>query len=646
MADRIHTTPLREFPAWAVLERRLFDEIERAWRQFADRYCEPDGRIRYAVGFDSRDGVDDLYEPFFNWPAFYALGGSDEVLAASKHHWEGVTRQLTEAGMLTDEYENGYDWFHQGESLLFFYGLCAADPADERFADRARRFAELYTDPAAGNYDPARNIIRAPHNGALGALTGLGPEWQAYSPGQGEMRPYGLPLEFLPGIERWDDLGLAANADAMGQAMQRLAIGDVPANLAATSLVTNRWLYDGDPASAEWVLRYVDGWHARAEANGGLLPDNVSPEGDVGALHDGRWFGGHYGWTWPHGLHSVGMSALIGGLNAAFISGDDRYLDVTRAMLDQVLEHAITAPVSETPFSLRGGWLARYGADASKPALLVPHRHGRAGWFDYGPMQLDLPMWLWSWSRDAGDLERLRRVIDGMPETDDPVKPFRDKVEAGHEAPWFGFLQGELPDYPVRALSMALGQVARRVAVMETEPIDPGDVHLHFWQRANPVVTEVLGQLISGTPQTLYNGGLPFAAVAYEDADRGRPGLPPDVAALVTALDDDRIELELVNLSATRARRVRVRPSRFGTQRVRAVVSRGERGGIHPGPSTAYASTPGEPFLDELALDEASVLVDLPPAHRAELTLVTAAAMERPRHAAGVRASGTAEVRA
>jgi hypothetical protein len=646
MAGRIQTTPLHEFPAWAVLERRLFDEIEMAWRAFSERYCEPDGRIRHAGGFEDRDGVDDLYEPFFNWPAFYALGGSDEVLTASKHHWEGVTRQLTEAGMLSNEFENGYDWFHQGESLLFFYGICAADPGDERFAGRARRFAELYTDPAAGNYDRSRNIIRAPHNGALGALTGLGPQWQAYRPGNGEMRPYGLPLEYLPGIEAWDDLELEANADAMGQAMQRLAIGDVPANLAATSLVANRWLYDGDPASAEWIERYVDGWRVRAAANGGMLPDNVSPDGDVGGLHDGRWFGGHYGWTWPHGLHSVGMSALIGGLNAAFVSGDDGFLDVTRTMLDEVLEHAITASVEETPFSLRGGWLTRYGADASKPALLVPHRHGRAGWFDYGPMQLDLPMWLWWWSRDPGDLDRLRRVIAGMPGSSDAVKPFRDKVEAGHEAPWFAFLQGERPDYPERALSMALGQVARRVAVMAAEELDPETVHLHFWQRVNPVVTEVLGQLITGTPQMLYNGGLPFAAVAYEDADRGRPGLPQDVAALVKSLEGDRIELELVNLSTTRHRRVTVRPSRFGEQRLSGVVSRGERGGVFPGPSTAYGSVPGTPFLDEVELDEAHVIVDLPPAHRAELTLVTTRSAARPAHLGAARAHSKVEVHA
>ncbi|GAB3099126.1 hypothetical protein [Isoptericola nanjingensis] len=638
---RIPTTPLHEVPAWAVLERRLFDATEEAWRLFSDRYTGPDGRILHAGGFEHRDGVDDLYEPFFNWPAFYALGGSDEILAAAKRHFEGVTAQLTEGGMLTGEYENGYDWFHQGESLLFFYGLCAADPGDERFAERARRFAALYTDPAHGNYDPRRNLITAPHNGAQGPLEGLGTEWLTYPASLDYMEAYGLPLHGLPGITRWSDLEDPAHARLMGDELQRRAAGDTAVNLAATSLVTNRWLYDGDAASAAWVARYVDGWRERAAAAGGLMPDNVAPDGVVGGLHDGAWYGGHYGWTWPHGLHSVGMSTLIGALNASFVSGasgprDDGALDLVRTMLDTALEHAITAPVTETPFSLRGSWLERLGPHAAEPATLVPYRFGADGWFDYGPLQLDLPTWLWWWTRDDADRKRLDRVLDGIPGSDE-VRPFRDKVEAGHEGPWLAFLDGSLPDYPERALSMALGQLARRVAVMDAEPVDPETVHLHFWQRANPVVTEVLGQLVTGTPQTLYNGGLPFAAVAYTDADRQRPGLPPDVAALVSGLDRDadgsgRVELSLVNLSPTRARRVRVRPSRFGEDRLTGVVVRGEDGGVWPGRSTASAGRAGTRTAATVPLDAPDLLVELPPNHRADVVLLTAPAGSAPRH--------------
>ncbi|WP_345400007.1 hypothetical protein [Nonomuraea salmonea] len=155
------TVPLGAPPAWAVLERRLFDALDEAWRAFAGRYCGPDGRLIYHGPAADRDGADDFYEAFFNWPTLYQLGGADDLLGAAKQHWEGVTAQLTELGYLVEEYERGYDWFHQGESMLLFYGICAADPRDERFAERARRFAELYL-PGSANYDAEHDIIRAP----------------------------------------------------------------------------------------------------------------------------------------------------------------------------------------------------------------------------------------------------------------------------------------------------------------------------------------------------------------------------------------------------------------------------------------------------------------------------------------------------
>jgi hypothetical protein len=630
---RIAATPMREVPAWAVLERKLFDQIELAWREFEQRYCEPDGRLRFTGVLPSRDGVDDFYEPFFNWPTFYDLGGSDEILRAAKQHWFGVTAQMTEQGMLTDEYENGYDWFHQGESLIFFYALCAADPDDPEFRERARRFADLYLDPSNGNYDPDANIIRAPHNGALGAREGV--EWPTYPASQRNMEAYGLPLEYLPGITEWADLEDPEKARQMGAAMQHAAQGDVAVNLAATSLMLNRWLYDGDPEAAAWVVKYVDGWRERAAELGGLLPDNVGSDGTTGGMHGGRWYGGHYGWTWPHGLPCVAMGALIGAINAAIVTGDDSYLDLARVPLDTVLEHAVTGSVSATPMSLRANWLSRLGADAETQATLVPHRFGREGWFDFGPMPLDLPTWLWWFSRDPGDWARLRRLMDSYPEDPTAVKPFRDKAESGHELPWLSYIAGENPTYPERALSMALGQVARRVAVMESEHPDPATVHIHFWQRVNPIVTEVLSQLVTGAPQVLYNGGLPLVAVSYVDVDRGRPGLPPDVAALVSSINGDRIDLELVNLSMTSQRRVAIRPGRFGERDIATVIATAETGGSYPDTSVAYTSTPGQSTTETFRIDAGEVVVVLPPNHRADLTIFTTPIVRPARHRSG-----------
>lgn len=625
-------SPLRTIPAWAVLQRRLFDEIEQARRVFRDRYTLPDGRLRGVAEFIDRDGVDDLYEPFFNWPAFYQLGGDDEALSDAKRHWEGVTAQLTEAGMLTEEYENGYDWFHQGESLLLFAGICAADPADAAFADRARRFSALFTDPTRGNYDAERNIIRAPHNGALGARTGLDDTVTAYSADREEMRPYGLPIHGLDGIREWEDLADPANALRMAQEMQRRAAGDVAVNLAATSLVTNAWLYDAGMRERAWVRRYVDGWRERAA--GGIMPDSVGPDGVTGSLQGGRWWGGHYGWTWPHGLHSVGMSALIGALNHALVTGEDSALDLVRSMLDTVLDEARPGTVADSTYSLRGGWMARLGGAADEAGMLVPYRHGAEGWFDFGPLQLDLPLWLWWWSRSQADRSRLEKAIAGLPPSADLVAPFRDKEEAGHEAGWYSYLAGRLPDYPERALQMALGQVARRTAMMLADRADPDAAHLHFWQRVNPVVTEVLTQLVGGAPQVLYNGGLGHTALRYEDVDRDRPGLPQDVAALVHRLDDDGLGVTLVNTSVVHTRAVRLRGGRFGLDRIVSAIAHVEDATGYPGPSGSYAAPAGARSSVVVTCDD-DLLVVLPPAHGAELDLSIARAAGSPRHATG-----------
>ena len=319
-------------------------------------------------------------------------------------------------------------------------------------------------------------------------------------------------------------------------------------------------------------------------------------------------------------------------MNAAIVSGEDSYLDLVRVALDTVLNHSIEGSVEKTPMSLQGNWLSRLGTDAANTATLVPHRFGRNGWFDFGPMPLDLPTWLWWVSRDEKDWNRLSALMAAYPEEPTAVKPFRDKAESGHELPWLAFLDGKNPDYPERALSMALGQVARRVALMGQDIPDPKSIHIHYWQGVNPVVTEVLSQLIGGAPQVLYNGGLPLQAVSYEDAEANRPGLPEDVAALVTDISGDDVALELVNLSTTQARRLRIRPGRFGEKDIRTVTSTGETCGSFPGTWRDYTSVPGAESVLETDVNSPDFLVELPPFHHVRLRITSTPALRAPRH--------------
>jgi hypothetical protein len=561
------TVPVLEPPAWALAERNLFDLLDQAWRRFAARYTEPDGALRYASGLSSRDGVDDFYEPFFNWPQLYLLGGTDDVLRASEKHWHGVTRQLTGLGMLRDEYERGYDWFHQGESLLLLYFLCMAAP--QRWRDRAVRFAELYADPRCGNYDPALRIITRPHNGSDPDRTGLF-DGRSYPWTAQEEHQYGFPLDWLSAA----DLRPARDDDPrLGDEMtKRLGQGDVAVNLAAAGLILNAYLLTGADRYRGWIVDYVGAWAERTRANGGIMPDNVGRDGVVGSQLDGRWYGGHYGWSWPHGWYSVGQAAAIGGLAAATAGSDDSRLDFVRTTLDAVIARGRVMSYRDADSSLRQRWTAHLGDQADVPTLLVPFRHSDRGWFDFNPVQTSVPMALWFHTHSAADRARLDLLWTAAGYDWRTVRPFRDKEEAGHEEPWYAYLRGENPEYPERILAAAQSQVRRRLALIDRNPGDDvPEADIHLWQQTNPVVTEALTQLTWGGPQVIYNGGLPQATLRYLDADARRPGLPPGVAALVSSIDPDATVVDLVNLAATETRRVVVQAGAFAEHGIRSV---------------------------------------------------------------------------
>ena len=574
-------TYLRTMPEWAVLQRRLFEVMDQGWRVFDKKFCNPDGSLIFNQSMDhSRDGADDFYEAFFNWPALYMLGGSEEILSAAKKSWKGVTEQLTKLGLVKDQYERGYDWFHQGESMIFFYAICAADPKDQEFKKLAKQFADLYAGKNSPNYVADKNIIPAPHNGSDGLRPGLGQENQdGYPAGDinSVMKPYGLPLHYVEGINEWDDLAVKEKSMLMASEMERvLGYGDVAVNLAVTSLIANQWLYDNEQSSADWINKYIQGWVDRAEANDGIVPDNVAPNGEVGGLHDGRWFGGHYGWTWPHGFYSVSHATLVAALNAILVSGDQSVLQLTRTVLQKVKSLGRVGTIIETESSLQAG-TERFGVPVDKPVVLVPYRYGKDGWFDYSPMIMSLPMWLWYLSMSDEDTKFMEELIEGIAPFGNYLSPTRNKEEAGHEAPWFLYLHGKNENYPTTALAMALGQVARRMRLMETEVISgPGGVNIHFWQEVQPIVTEILTQLTLGAPQVLYNGGLQVARLRYFDADAGRIGLPNEVAALVTKITKDETWVELVNTSITQTRRVILLAGAFGEHQFESVTQQSE----------------------------------------------------------------------
>jgi hypothetical protein len=611
------TVPLTQAPTWALLERQLIKAMEEAVHPFLKKYTQPDGQLIWNRGNrHSRDGADDFYESFYNWPLLYLLGGGDHLLELGQRQWDATTVLMEEYGHVYKEYEIGYDQFHQSESYIYFYLLCMADPQNEKNRERARRFAGFFLneDPEAQNYDPEKKIIKCAHNGSRG------PRWlyedndepsYGYSPG---MARYGLPYEDLEGIDSPEDLKDPENARRMGQAMkERMDKGDCATNLHVTPLIANALYLTGDEKYRAWLLEYVDAWIGRAEANGGLLPDNVGLSGEVGEYIDGRWYGSMYGWTWPHGFYNLAMAAILAGTHCYLVTRDEQYLALPRTQIEKVMEQGKMADLGEIHMSLGEHWVGQLTAlGDDKVSFVVPYCYGAKGWSDFQPLAAMYPAALWNISGAAVDWEVLEEIRAKERYDWREVIPFHNKEDGYHEPPWFCYLKGENPDYPVAILQAALALVYRRMELVRQDKTEPCDNHIHWWQQLNPVTTEALIQLTLGAPQMLYNGGMLMAPLRYFDAERKRPGLPPDIGALVEKVEEERLVVQLVNLSAVEGRKVLVQAGTLGEHRFTG-VEYSVLTSVYPGVVEDYAAPPVEQGKEEIEVNSPHFQIELPP---------------------------------
>jgi hypothetical protein len=587
-------------PAWAHLERRLLDDMSRAAIEFAAHYTRPGGTLIWKTGpattpddaeiifndckWKARGeaSADDLYESFYNFPLLYALGGHDRLRELSFTEWNAITRQLNDDFQaLRGEYPLQDDWFHQGEGNMFFYLLSLADPTDYEMVKRAKRFAGLYMneDPAANNYDAGLKILRSQHLGSAGPYFGSAARARPYRMEPG-MAVYGMPIEDVPGIATVADLEKPGAALRYDQAIEESLWrgGDVVANLNATSLIVHAYMLTGDRKYVDWVKEYAGAWLGRARANGGIVPDNVGLSGKVGEYFNGKWWGGLYGWHWPHGYHTVGQPIQIGAANALLVTGDAGYLEMPRATMDAVLA---------------------LGKRDGTRGWVVPQRRANAGWIDFSRMNPTYLSQLWFMSLSREDWQRVERVraAEGLDWTQ--VADTHNKEDSGHDEAWLRFIGGGFPEYPERILTSAAGQVRERLRAMRENwllvgnypgtrvKVEPGKVDFtqlneHHWQHQNPVTTEALVQLMMGAPQACYNGGLLHASVRYFDPVRRRPGVPADVGALVTQVAKERIVLQLVNLNASEPREVTVQAGTFGEHNFTTVKYQRTEGGGAP----------------------------------------------------------------
>ncbi len=516
-------------PTWALLEREVLNASSDACRKFYDRYFDEKGWLLCVERWGGDDGPDDAIENCNDWPILHALGGSDEVRKLYKKAWEGHLRQYTLAkttqvpfakdGMYYKEFPVMFDWLHNAEGLTVFQMQGLSDPRDAKFAPRARRFAGFYLneDPGALNYDPKHKIIRSMFNGSRGPLlrkaTAL--DWAGdpievknrFRPGHGETSYE----EMLAHFKDYNDI-----------------IGDHPQNLMATSLALTAYMNTGESKYKDWIIEYVGAWRQRILDNEGIIPTNVGLDGNTGSNAGGKWYGGVYGWGFTvevpqtkllahRNTHHLGLNGFG---NAYLLTGDDRWLDPWRRMIDKVNSQ---------------------GKKSASGAMTYPHMYGDKGWYDFSAEKYKHGAEeIWYWSMKDTDLARLP---DGG---------------------WPAFLQGKSPNYAEQVLRQDLDAIRKKGAAMRADESTPDTRLADDSMRFNPATVANLVRLMLGG---LHHGNRTLvlhSRVRYFDPVKRRPGVPADVAALVEKMTADVTVLTLVNVSPVHSRRVIIQAGAYG----------------------------------------------------------------------------------
>jgi hypothetical protein len=246
-----------------------------------------------------------------------------------------------------------------------------------------------------------------------------------------------------------------------------------------------------------------------------------------------------YGWGFTVVVPQTGALAHrnyqartpYGFANALLLTGDQRYVDVWRGVIDKVNENARVV-------------------DGVK---MYPQMYGDEGWYHYTltPFNAGV-LQLYYWSMRDEDRARV----------------------PGNR--WVAYLNGEDPDYPVDALQAGLNQVRLRVAGMCQDTTTPDTRLSDDMNRLNPAVTDPLIELMLGGLPTGRVGYPLHCRLRYFDPARARAGLPEDVAALVSGMTAGQVTVTLVNLSPVHERAVVVQGGAYGEHQLMSVTVGGQ----------------------------------------------------------------------
>ena len=550
----VDVTTKMDAPGWAVLERRVLDTASTAMIEFYRKYYDENGNVQCVLRWGADDGPDDAFENFAGWPEFHALGGSDETLRLYMKGVEGMIRQYTAAktvevpagrgGMYYKEFSAQSDWMHHGEGLRVFNRMGLSVPTDPKYQERAERFAGFYMgeDAEAANYDPQHKIIRSLINGSRGPLLrkATAIDWVG--------DPFDITKFRLGHSERSFD-EMLAHYEEYGD-----VTGDSFLNLVATTLPLDAYFLTGEAKYKKWIVEYMDAWLDRMKRNGGIIPSFVDLDGTIGGPA-GKWWGNAYGWGFSPVNPVTGRRenrnriprALVGFNNALWVTGDQKYVDAWRNMIDAVNSHARMVD----------------------GRIQYPTMYGSDGWYGWQAQPWNVgALEVWYWSMKPRDLQRTGRD------------------------PWIAYLQGQNPSYPETELHRDLQTIQNRLAQVRRDTSAASERLADNMMDFNPVAVDGLIRLTLGGMPPGRDGGLLNARLRYFDIQRKRAGLPEDVGALVSEMSGTQTAVTLVNLNKTAAREVVVQGGAYAEHRIESVEWNGRTVSVNS-PSFTVKIAPG-----------------------------------------------------
>ena len=341
-------------------------------------------------------------------------------------------------------------------------------------------------------------------------------------------------------------------------------VGDNPMNLGATTLAFTAYALTGETKYRDWVLEYVDAWVERTEANDGLIPTSVGLDGKIDSGYG--WYGGVYGWGFSvlqipcagqvaH-RHTTFERAVYGFGNALLLTGERRYVDLWRRMLDLVNANSKAGErrgrSTRTCTGGSTGWIACSRAARSTTCHARAPRAGTSsGPSKFAPGAAEL--YYWTFDRTALDL---------LPET----------------PRWVRYLDGEDESYPEEALQADLEDLRSKVERMRADDRTPDTTMSDDPNAMNPATTDALVRLMLGGLPVGRTGYPLHCQLRYFDPTRRRAGLPEQVGALVERITEEDVTLQLVNLDPVTERTVIVQGGAYAEHQITTVRQEG-RGG-------------------------------------------------------------------